>query len=68
MQVGKIHKVIDVNEKSIDEYDQFLEEVSHQGEKLLVENESLKATVLAMRQIRGADSINFSFTERNKES
>ncbi len=62
-QINEFHKIIKSNEKNLDEFDIFLEEVSKMGEKPLEENIGLKSTIEAMRQIRGVGSLKI-----NKES
>ena len=63
-QKEEISSVIRNNEKTLDEFDIFLEEVSKMGEKPLEENISLQSTIKAMRQIRGADTMHISFERR----
>ncbi len=56
-QIDEFHEIIKSNEKNLDEFDIFLEEVSKIKEKPLSENIGLQCTIQAMRQLRGADSI-----------
>lgn len=64
-QIKELEKIIDANERNLDEFDLFLEEVSKMGEKPLQDNLSLQCTIKAMRQIRGVDSTNIIFKEES---
>lgn len=55
-QMIEINKIIDNNEKTLDEYDIFLKEVSKMGEKPMKENTNLQCTITALQQLRDANN------------